>query len=119
MKALASNPNLRLFLVNDKVTVTFIGEATNGGNKQQLSGNLNSPTNPKITNMMGFRVFQIMKSESYKSQMKQNNSTEFVCYSFHNIYNKHGPQTHIDPKSDSFKVSEFQRFKVSKCFDIC
>ena len=47
--------------------------------------------------------------------MKQNNSTEFLSYSFHNIYNRDGSQTPMDPKSDflqSFKISKIQSFKM-------
>ena len=32
---------------------------------------------------------------------------------------KIAPQTPIDPKSDFFRISKFQRFDVSNCFDIC
>ena len=43
-----------------------------------------------------------MNPKSYQSRVKQNNSTEFLGYAFHNIYNANGPQTPPDPKSDFF-----------------
>ena len=50
----------------------------------------------------GFSGSPIMKSKSYESEMKQNNSTELFGYSFNNIYNKNGPPDPLDPKPAFF-----------------
>ena len=60
-----------------------------------------------------------MKPKSYQSQMKQNNSTEFVGLPFKNIYNKKDPPEPLDPKSSIFRISQFfysksTFFKVSR-----
>ena len=39
----------------------------------------------------GFSGSHIMNPRSYYSKMKQNNSTELLVYSFHNIYNENDP----------------------------
>ena len=55
---------------------------------------LGSWTRPKSRNHEndGFSDSPIMKSESYYSKMKQNNSTELVGYSFNHTYHKNDPK---------------------------
>ena len=62
--------------------------------------------------MMGFRCFPEMKANKYWSKMKQNNSTELLGFSFHNIYSKVAPP---DPKSGFF--FDFLGFSQALAFE--
>ena len=63
----------------------------------------------------GFSVSPIMKSKSYYSKMKQNNSSEILSFSFNNnIYNKNDPPDSLDRKSGFFPGCP--RFSIGNCF---
>ena len=53
--------------------------------------------------MVGGSGFPKVKPKSDYTKMKQNNITELLGYSFHNIYNNADPPDPLDPKSTIFQ----------------
>ena len=59
---------------------------------------------------MGVPSFSRMNPENYWSKIKQNNSTELLGSSFHNIYSNHGSRYPLDPEFGFFP--EFPGFSI-------